>query len=153
MEKPTWFTDEQYAICEKNRLKARKRLNVPKGYQLHHIDENLRYTDIDRYILWLDEDLVIMSNAEHCKHHHKGQTPWNKGCTNDSDIRIKRISEKTSETRKRMFKEGLLNVSGENNGMYGKHKEWWSKDGETVFVDSFPGEEWVRGRKYYKRGS
>ena len=28
---------------------------------------------------------------------------------------------KLSETRKEMFKEGLLNVSGENNGMFGKH--------------------------------
>ena len=28
---------------------------------------------------------------------------------------------KLSEIRKQMFKEGLLNVSGENNGMFGKH--------------------------------
>ena len=39
---------------------------------------------------------------------------------------------KLSETRKRMFKEGLLNVSGENNGMY-QNKSWCN--GLTKYTD------------------
>lgn len=81
-----------------------------------------------------------MSPSEHCHHHHKGQMPWSKGKTKETDDRIASSSKKISETRKQLFNEGKLNVSGERNGMYRKHKEWWSKDGKSVFVNSCPGE-------------
>jgi hypothetical protein len=54
---------------------------------------------------------------------------------------------------KEYYKEHPRNpesYKGEKNGMYGKHKEWWSKDGKSVFVDSCPGEDWVRGRTTLK---
>ena len=38
----------------------------------------------------------------------KGIIPWNKGLTNETDERVKRISEKNSITRKRLYKEGKL---------------------------------------------
>ena len=64
-----WFTDEQWHTSRVNRAKARERLNVPKGYDLHHKDENLRRNDVERYILWLDEDLEVLSHSEHAKLH------------------------------------------------------------------------------------
>jgi group I intron endonuclease len=43
----------------------------------------------------------------------KGKPSWNHGIKTGPN-------SKMSETRKRLFAEGVLNVSGENNGMYGK---------------------------------
>lgn len=51
------LTDEQIKICNRNNGKARRWFkrngympDPAKIYDLHHIDPNLRYTDIDRYI-------------------------------------------------------------------------------------------------------
>lgn len=99
-----------------------------EGHILHHKDESLKYTDIDRYNKWLVEDLEMMTYAEHAKLHrtgvpnpkseetrrkmsesHMGSTPWNKG---------KKMSDEYCKTISEAHK-GLL--CGENHPMYGKH--------------------------------
>lgn len=59
-----------------------------------------------------------------------GKVGPNKGLTKDNCERIKNASEKISKTRKKLFKDGILNYSGENNAMFGK--ESWCK-GKTKY--------------------
>ena len=60
MSVPKDCTHEQYLECRRNRVKAGKYFEeiglLPKDrkpyeYCLHHKDESLRYTNIERYIL------------------------------------------------------------------------------------------------------
>ena len=39
------------------------------GYVLHHKDPELRHKDIDRYLEWRPEDLVMMTKSDHVKLH------------------------------------------------------------------------------------
>lgn len=55
----------------------------------------------------------------------------NKGLNKNNCERIKIASKKISETRKQMYKDGLLDISGEKNGMFGK--ESWCK-GKTKYT-------------------
>jgi hypothetical protein len=41
------------------------------GYNLHHKDVTLRHSDIERYLKWLPEDLIMMTSSEHKKLHAK----------------------------------------------------------------------------------
>ena len=50
MQYPDFYTKEMIDISERNRAATRKLLNVPKGYHMHHIDEELRHNDPWRYI-------------------------------------------------------------------------------------------------------
>ena len=44
------------------------------GYVLHHIDPSWRHEDPERYAQWRPEDLVMMTNSDHTKlHHRKGE--------------------------------------------------------------------------------
>ena len=63
------ITKEQCKISEKNRAKAKKYFNLPKGWVLHHKDETLRHNNIERYIEWRPEDLIPMSKADHTRLH------------------------------------------------------------------------------------
>lgn len=64
---------------------------------------------------------------------NKDKLPWNKGLNKENDLRVKKYSlslkgrkfsfehrYKISKSIKKAFKEGRMNVNGENNGMYGK---------------------------------
>lgn len=44
------LTENQRKKYRKNRKAARKILNVPYGYVMHHKDETLLHTDLDRYV-------------------------------------------------------------------------------------------------------
>ena len=86
------MTKEQEKISEKNKYKAWGYFvsigAIPKdakkySYVLHHIDPSWKHNDIERYIQWNPEDLVIMTRAEHVKLH------WEY----DREIRIQHISE------------------------------------------------------------
>lgn len=75
------FTKEQCKISEKNRIAARKHFGIygKRNLVLHHKDTSLRSNNIERYILWLPEDLVILTVSEHSKLHgcdylHKEET-------------------------------------------------------------------------------
>lgn len=61
-----------------------------------------------------------------------GKVGPNLGLTKENSDRMLNASKKISKTRKKLFKDGTLNVSGEKNGMYGK--ESWNK-GETKYTD------------------
>ena len=77
------LTVEQRKIYRHCLYEATKYFNVQKGYVLHHKDITMRETNLERYIQWLPEDLVVMSKGEHTKLHHTG-------------------SKRSEETRKKM---------------------------------------------------
>ena len=60
---------------QKNWRKARKFFGIRSGdgRVLHHVDETMRYTNPERYKLWLPEDLEVLTQEEHNKHHHQEQ--------------------------------------------------------------------------------
>ena len=66
------LTKEQRKIYNHCRHSALKYFNVQKGYVLHHRDITMRETNLERYIQWLPEDLVVMSLSEHSKLHNTG---------------------------------------------------------------------------------
>lgn len=61
-----------------------------------------------------------------------GKESPNKGLNKENCERIKNASEKISKTRKKLYKNGILNTSGINNGMYGKDP--WNK-GKNKYND------------------
>lgn len=72
------MTEEQKSISGINRKKAIKyfeekyewfKNRTEKQYAMHHKDKTLRHTDIERYIQWNIEDLVILTFSEHSKIH------------------------------------------------------------------------------------
>lgn len=146
------MTNEQSKISDVNREKAVKYFNLQKGYVLHHINPEWKHSDIDRYIQWNPEDLIVMTISEHVKLH------W----TYDHDERAKKISAstkgvlKSDETRRRMSeaqkgkvyseatrKKLSENVLGEKNPNYGRDfsEEHRRKIGEAA-----------KGRHYYNNG-
>lgn len=103
------MTKEQLAISKRNRRLAWKHFypegkgKAKKGHCLHHINPDWKHNDIERYIQWNVEDLVIMSNFEHKRLHHIG--------THLSDEIKRKISNakkgkpgapRSEETRKKM---------------------------------------------------
>ena len=66
------LTKEQRKIYNHCRHSALKYFNVQKGYVLHHKDDTLMLTNINRYIEWRPEDLVVMTLSEHSKLHNTG---------------------------------------------------------------------------------
>ena len=70
------------------------------------------------------------------------QIGWNKGLTKENNESLAKVSQHTSETRKRLFKEGKLvsalkgtHLSEERKRIHSeiiklKHKEWREKDPE-----------------------
>ena len=70
------LTREQNNVSMRNRNKRWKEIcgsiKGVKGYVLHHIDTSLLYENPERYILWLPEDLKIMSKGDHLSLHHTG---------------------------------------------------------------------------------
>lgn len=65
------LTKEQRKIYNHCRHSALKYFNVQKGYVLHHKDDTLMLTDVNRYIEWRPEDLVVMTLSEHSKLHNE----------------------------------------------------------------------------------
>jgi len=63
-----------------------------------------------------------------------GRVGSNNGLTKENSERVRKSSNKISETRKSMFRDGsLLSMIGEKNGMYGKSP--WNK-GETKYTNN-----------------
>lgn len=75
---------------------------------------------------------------------------WNDGLTKETDERIKRSGENLSKTRKHMFKEGLLNASGENNGMFGKIP--WNKNKKFPQFSGKNNSNWRGGKSFEPYG-
>ena len=145
------LTREQENLSARNRYATGKLLNVPKGCVLHHVDENMRHENVERYIQWRPEDVVIMTKQEHMSLHQSGEknincripfTPerlkkmsevmtgdknpnWGKPRSEETKKKIgdsNRGKKRTEEYRKRMSEM----MSGENHPFYGKKlpEEW-----------------------------
>ena len=103
------FTKEQCKISEKNRIAARKHFGIygKRNLVLHHKDMSLRSNDIERYILWLPEDLVILTVSEHSKLH---------GC---DYLHKEEVQEKARKTLK---ERNALLTPDEKKEKYGCHR-------------------------------
>jgi len=128
------LTKEQQKINDHNHRLAIKHFEStgelpmdrePYSYCLHHKDESLRENNIERYILWLFEDLEVRPYGEHTSHHKKDKpgVPW-------TEERKKEYGEKYSGENNAFFghkhtEESLKIMSekkkGEKNPMYGKN--------------------------------
>ena len=62
-------------ISRKNKKKAREYFGITgkPNLVLHHKDPNWKTNNIDRYIQWNPEDLIVMTRAEHNSLHNKGK--------------------------------------------------------------------------------
>ena len=114
------MTKEQQHISRKNNIKARNYFisigEIPyddtKNYHMHHKDESLKHTDIDRYIEWRIEDLIVLNHKEHTSVTFKGKA------------KSEATKAKMREAQKRLTALNPDRHKDANNPMYGKkHSE------------------------------
>ena len=110
------LTVEQRKIYRHCLYEATKYFNVQKGYVLHHKDITMRETNLERYIQWLPEDLVVMSKVEHIKLHHTG--------SKRSEETRKKMSE--AHKNKTLSEEHKKHISEANKGRKGS-QHWLGK--------------------------
>lgn len=130
------MTNEQKAISKYNRDKAAEYFNLQSGEVLHHINPEWRHSDVERYIQWNVEDLVVMTKSEHSKLHadleweneefRKKQSEAHLGNQQTEEAR-KKISEANkgkviSAEQRAAVSEAMKKVDrkGEKNGRFGK---------------------------------
>lgn len=65
---------------------------IPKGYHVHHKDENITNDDPD--------NLKLLKNGDHNKHHHKGKSNLKKGRTGELNHTSKLTWERVRMIRK-----------------------------------------------------
>ncbi len=92
MKCPSTWTEEQRKSCARNHYHAIKYFNLQKGYVLHHIDITLKKQNVERYILWLPEDLIPMTKEEHTRLHNLGNTYRKPGTFHHTEETKKRLS-------------------------------------------------------------
>lgn len=63
------MTKEQQHISYINYLSAAEYYNLQPGECLHHIDTSWLHNDIERYIQWNPEDLLLLTKSQHSKLH------------------------------------------------------------------------------------
>jgi hypothetical protein len=64
---------------------------------------------------------------------NKGNKCWRRGLTKETDVRVAESAKALSETRKKKFANGELDLSGSNNPMFGKpcpHSKWTEYNGK-----------------------
>ena len=131
------MTKEQKRISEQNHKKAVKYFGIEQSkkweYDLHHVDPNMKAENIERYILWLPEDLVVLTHEEHTRLHMTELLSDERRYKFGKSSRGKHFTEehrrKLSEANK-----GKHNHSGVNNPNYGKHKHWkLGEDGKRIY--------------------
>jgi len=120
------MTNEQRSISAKNNRNAWKHFypegngKAKKGYHLHHVDTMLRHNDINRYIQWRIEDLVMLTENEHHSLHNSGKSNPMFGKHFSEEYRNK-LSEAHkgkhfTEEHKRKLSEGLKGKTPWNKG-------------------------------------
>lgn len=152
------LTSKQSSINHFNKRKA-WRYFYPEGngyakpgYVLHHIDPSWRHTDIERYISWNFEDLVMITFSEHAllhkfgKNHTKEQNEkmrqkqfGNKyalGKHNISDEGQKAMGHWKGKKFPEETVEKMRQRTAEKNPAFGKH--WWIKGDEKRFSAECP---------------
>lgn len=105
------MTKEQVRISRANRAKARKYFGLSDNddFDLHHVDTKMKQTNIERYIQWNPEDLIVLTHGEHTRLHNLTTKVYK----SHSDETKKKISESFNKH------EYHYNI-GNSNGMYGK---------------------------------
>lgn len=97
--------------------RARNFFNLQDGWVLHHKDENLKQTDLQRYKEWRVDDLVPMTRSEHAKLHRHGRfsgTPDGSGWDIKGDKNPSKrpdVKKKISDAHKGMhwYNNGIIN--------------------------------------------
>lgn len=169
------LTDEQKTISGRNRTALRKKLGIDgnPNLVLHHKDPNLRWEDVDRYILWQEEDIIVLTKGEHTKLHHelwkqsdyyssvmseavKGRVAWNKGkhykqknpsktppWNKGKCLKGKYSFDKSDETKKKMSQSALEYYKTHDGHALGKH--WFNNGERETYAFECP-EGFVKGR-------
>lgn len=126
------LSNEQSKISRKNNNELRKKLGIKGKHNLvlHHTDPTLKYKDIDRYIQWREEDVVVLTIAEHNTIHKKGI----------------RISDKAKENISKAMKNvcnGDHWKEAHSEAMKGRH--WYHNDDSEQLLYNCP-DGWTKGR-------
>lgn len=130
------MTEEQKKISQKNRYLLRKKLGIlgKSNLVLHHKDVAMKYNNIERYILWLPEDLMGMTRSEHSSYHNKGNQA-NKGKKFGTMSEEHKAKISASEKGKKLSEETKRKISeahkGKAPGNKGKH--WRLENGKRVY--------------------
>lgn len=100
---------------DKKEIEARIRFGILGNFDLvlHHKDPTLKECNPERYYEWRDEDLVVMTRAEHRALHNRLRGPL----TAETKQKISENHADVSGENNPMFGVGLF---GEANGMFGK---------------------------------
>lgn len=107
------FTKEQKSISQHNRNLARLHFfgskYGKKGWILHHVDEEMKERDPERYIQWNIEDLVSMTMSEHQSLHKKGNQNW-KGRHHSQETieRMRQVKSNVSEETREKQRQARL---------------------------------------------
>jgi hypothetical protein len=109
-----YLTREQNNVSMVNKNRRWKEIcgsikGIP-GHVLHHVDTTLLYNNPERYILWLPEDLKIMTKAEHLSLHHTGL----------------KYSDETKE-KMRQKKLGIPKSEEHRRHLSESHKRYWAR--------------------------
>lgn len=90
------MTKEQYKISRNNNAITRQRLGISDNNNLvlHHVDTTMKQNNIERYIQWNEEDLQILTRAEHAKLH---MTNSHRTEATKEKLRIANLGKKMSE--------------------------------------------------------
>ena len=150
------MTYEQEYISRHNKHWTRAKLNVPKGYDLHHVDMSLRANDIERYIEWRPEDLQILSHSEHAKLHaqlrakdaewRRKNSEANKKARREhpevvEKVRLQNLGSKRSEESRAKMRAAAHHKH--TKGSKGMH--WYNNGTNDIFAYTCP-DGYVKGR-------
>lgn len=140
------MTKEQYNTSENNRRKLRKKLGLigKSNLVLHHLDTTMRHNDIERYIQWNEEDVVIMEKGEHTKlHYNEINTPenrekmgWKRGTGAPKDP----PKQHSDESWRKNISEALKGRAGAAKGKF-----WFNNGEKETYAYECP-EGFTKGR-------
>lgn len=179
MSLPKGITQEQIKISCRNHYRAclyfwpDLKGRTPKGWCLHHIDETLRLTNLERYIEWRIEDVEPREMRRHTSEHMKGRNNY-EGKTKEELAEIADKKRATFDAHSDEWKAAYSQLmhdksAGENNPMFQKPvtdfmtdeeiatwKEnlskcmlgmlYWNNGKENKRAKECPGKGWVKGR-------
>lgn len=130
------MTEEQKKISQKNRYLLRKKLGIlgKSNLVLHHKDITMKYNNIERYILWLPEDLTGMTRSEHSSYHNKGNQA-NKGKKFGAMSKAHKAKISASERGKKLSDETKSKISAAHKGKHSptRGKHWRLENGKRVY--------------------
>lgn len=134
------MTKKQETISRKNKDKTRKALGIygKRNLVLHHINPEWKHNDIERYIQWNIEDVVVMDRGEHTRLHlsgriktpeqiekqrssMKGKTPWNKGKKMSDEAKANMSASQKGKKLSDETKKKIGEASKQKHNNLGRH--------------------------------